>query len=262
MAQGEAVKEPPLGAALGFGPGETIVAQGDASKRLFVIESGTAESWRKAKTGGRWKLADLGPGDLAGEVEGVDGDFALATVQAVEPVTCRPVAHEDVDAALRALDPLYGAVARRMARMLRENHQVYTENVALSLFGGGAVSALADAGEERSFDEGQMVIRQGETPDAMYVVMSGLVEVVRDEGGETRKLVELSRGCLFGEVEMIDLIPRNASVKALKPTKARRIDAESFRAGLEPLGIVKDAMIAMAHNLRRSNEILKQPARP
>jgi len=262
MGDAVEVKEPPLGAAITFGPGETIVGQGDQSRRMFVIESGTAEVWRLAKGGGRWKLSDLGPGDLAGETEAVDGEPALATVQAIEPVTCRPIAHDDVLTALNALDPIYASVARRMARMLRENHQVYTEGVTLSLFGGGAVSALANAGDEMVFDEGEALMRQGEAPDAMYVLLSGLVEVSREEDGETRKLVELSRGCLVGEVEMIDLIPRNATVTALKSTKARRVAADSFREGLEQLGIVKDAMISMAHALRRSNEILAKPARP
>lgn len=262
MGEDSVLTEPPLGEALHFGPGEDIVRQGDAGGRMFVIDAGAAEVWRLAKSGGRWKLSDLGPGDLAGECEAIDGEPALATIVATEPVTCRPIEHADVAAALGALDPIYASVARRMARMLRENHQVYTENVALSLFGGGAVSALANAGEEVTFAEGDYLMRRGETPDAMYVLLSGLVEVTREEEGQTRKLVELSRGCLVGEVEMIDLIPRNADVRALKPTKARRVTADSFRDGLERLGVVKDALISMAHALRRSNDILARPARP
>lgn len=254
--------DPEFGVSQRFAPGETLVAQGDGGAQLFVIDQGAAEAWRQAKTGGRWKLSDLGPGDLAGEVEGVDGEPALATVRATEPLVCRASPHAAVRASLDQLDPLYQFTLLRLARMLRENHQVYTEGMALSLFGGGAVSALADSGEERRFETGEVLMNQGETPDAMYLVVSGLVEVARDGEGGRRKLVELGRGCLVGEIEMIDLIPRNATVRALKPTTTRRIDADDFRAGLDRIGLLKDAMIAMAHALRRSNEILVKPARP
>jgi len=253
--------DPEFGDSLRFASGETVVSQGDVGARLFVIEQGAAEVWREAKTGGRWKLSDLGPGDLAGEVEGIDGEPALATVKAVEPLVCRAASHPAVQSALDQLDPLYQFTIRRLARMLRENHQVYTEGMTLSLFGGGAVSALAESGEERGFEEGDVLMRQGEAPDAMYVVVSGLVEVAREDGaGGRRKLVELGRSCLVGEIEMIDLIPRNATVRALKPTKTRRIDADDFRAGLDQIGLLKDAMIAMAHALRQSNDILAKPA--
>ncbi|MEM6491960.1 MAG: cyclic nucleotide-binding domain-containing protein [Pseudomonadota bacterium] len=255
--------DPDFGDSLHVSPGETLMRQGDPEGRLFIIDQGAAEVWRAAKTGGRWKLSDLGPGDIVGEVEAIDGEPALATVRAVDAVVCRAASHAAVVAALDQLDPLYQFTARRLARMLRENYQVYTEGMALSLFGGGAVSALADSGEERAFEPGDTLMRQGDAPDAMYVVVSGLVEVARDEeADQPRKLVELGRGCLVGEIEMIDLIPRNATVTALKPTITRRIDADSFRAGLDSVGMLKDAMFSMTHALRRSNEILAKPARP
>ena len=99
--------DPEFGDSAHAAPGETLIKQGDASARMLIIDQGAVEVWRTAKTGGRWKLSDLGPGDLVGEVEGVDGEPALATVQAVKPVVYRAAPHAAVVTALEQLDPLY-----------------------------------------------------------------------------------------------------------------------------------------------------------
>ena len=62
--------------------------------------------------------------------------------------------------------------------------------------------------EVRNFDDGQVVIREGDKGDELFIVLSGKVNVSR--GGET--LTRLGAGEHFGEMALIRAVPRSATV--------------------------------------------------
>lgn len=78
--------------------------------------------------------------------------------------------------------------------------------------------------EEVSFDEGEFVVREGDPGDRLYFICAGRVEVVKrvsgENGGGFRPLAIFRAGDTFGEMELIDIQPRSASVRALEPVNA------------------------------------------
>ncbi|MBX3186261.1 MAG: Stp1/IreP family PP2C-type Ser/Thr phosphatase [Labilithrix sp.] len=64
--------------------------------------------------------------------------------------------------------------------------------------------------EVRSYDDGQVVIREGDKGDELFIVLSGKVNVSR--GGET--LTRLGAGEHFGEMALIRAVPRSATVSS------------------------------------------------
>jgi len=62
--------------------------------------------------------------------------------------------------------------------------------------------------EVRSYDDGQVVIREGDKGDELFIVLSGKVNVSR--GGET--LTRLGAGEHVGEMALIRAVPRSATV--------------------------------------------------
>jgi len=63
---------------------------------------------------------------------------------------------------------------------------------------------------------GENVFRQGEGPDRFYFVRSGEVLVSRrTRAGDDEPLAVLNEGQFFGEIGLLEGIPRTASVKAL-----------------------------------------------
>jgi CRP/FNR family transcriptional regulator, cyclic AMP receptor protein len=76
----------------------------------------------------------------------------------------------------------------------------------------------------RAYPAGAVIVRQGDTSMSFYVVLSGRVRVVRhcangDEAGEDAlDIVEEGPGSFFGEMGVIDDLPRAATVMALEPT--------------------------------------------
>lgn len=88
---------------------------------------------------------------------------------------------------------------------------------ACPLFRGISVSGLATLAEratEVDFPAGHVIARQGEIGTGFFVVIAGGVRVVRDGSVVAR----LGPGEFFGELSVLDRLPRNAMVAAEVPT--------------------------------------------
>jgi hypothetical protein len=87
----------------------------------------------------------------------------------------------------------------------------------------------------REIRKGDVIIRQGEAPDAVYAIEKGVVEVVR-EGVDLlpgRSTAYLSVGDIFGEVDVIIDKPRTATVRACEPVRLRKFTANQFTRLIE-----------------------------
>jgi CRP-like cAMP-binding protein len=93
-----------------------------------------------------------------------------------------------------------------------------------------ALNDLAGRVRLRAIAVGQPVFRQGDRPDAFYVVRSGLLEVVeedRDTGVE-RQIRTLARGESFGELGLVSGAPRAATIRAIKEAELFEVDKGTF----------------------------------
>jgi glutaminase len=77
------------------------------------------------------------------------------------------------------------------------------------------VERLGRLGETRSFARGELIVREGEPADGLYLLMRGEVSVTIDlPSGQQRRLATLSGGMAFGELALLDHAPRTADVRA------------------------------------------------
>src|SRR5258706_10949082 len=83
----------------------------------------------------------------------------------------------------------------------------------------------------RSYHEGAMIVRQGDTSMSFYVVLRGRVRVEHEAEGRAGKstLEELEPGGAFGEMGLIDDLPRAASVIAIEPTECALLARWDFQ---------------------------------
>ncbi len=65
------------------------------------------------------------------------------------------------------------------------------------------------------YDAGDDIIREGEQNGRVHFLIEGRVAVVK----RNRTIVELSEGDTFGEVEIMDVLPAVATIRALCPTR-------------------------------------------
>jgi CRP-like cAMP-binding protein/Zn-dependent protease len=92
------------------------------------------------------------------------------------------------------------------------------------------LSDLAGRVRLRTLPPGHAVFRQGDRPDAFYVIRSGTVgfEDEDPETGDTRQLRQMGRGESFGELGLIGAAPRQATARAVTDVQLFEVDKGTF----------------------------------
>ena len=67
---------------------------------------------------------------------------------------------------------------------------------------------------KKRFMPGRYIFREGESGDSAFVVTSGTVEILRESDGNQVVLGTVGKGCMFGEMALIDDNPRMASARS------------------------------------------------
>jgi MFS family permease len=102
----------------------------------------------------------------------------------------------------------------------------------LGIFAAGtraALERLAVACTELTVPAGKVIIREGDTADAFYVLLGGEVEVsARGEAKRRRRLRVMGPGSYFGEIGLLAQVPRTATVTALAECHLYRISGTEF----------------------------------
>lgn len=99
---------------------------------------------------------------------------------------------------------------------------------------------------ERSFQRGDLIFRQGDPADRVYVVKSGEVEVIREdpEKGDT-VIARLGEGQYFGEMALLNDEPRNASVRAATDITTLTIERNDFVSLFSSIPAFKESINAV-----------------
>ena len=79
------------------------------------------------------------------------------------------------------------------------------------------------------YKKGDVVYYEGSFDMAMYYIKKGSVSVIANYGEETEMvLVDQYSGQYFGHLELIEAIPRSATIKAKEDTVLERIEGDEF----------------------------------
>lgn len=114
---------------------------------------------------------------------------------------------------------------------------------------------LGRAAIVRSYPKNSAILREGERTDSLYVINSGKVKVLmRDEEGKEVILSILKKGDYFGELAVIDELPRSASVVTMEPSEMTVLSkAEFIQCVANNPGIAMTIMRGLAQRLREAD---------
>ena len=101
-------------------------------------------------------------------------------------------------------------------------------------------------------EKGKDIIQEGALSDCAYIIVSGSVEVSKQlPGGKKHLIAMLKESDLFGEIGLIDGLPRSATVTALENCCFRVLSRESFHSlGRNNPGALMPVLKIMAARLR------------
>lgn len=153
--------------------------------------------------------------------------------------------------------------------MVNEPGMSFTQLKACSLFGGVTEAAFAVIEPfiaPMHYETGQNIVTEGAVNDRIYFIAHGAVEIVKQvccdlDEMEERQLTVMGPGDTFGEMELLDIQPCAATVRATEPTdtlslsnrdlyKVSRTDMKTYAI------LVMNLAREISRRLRRMDEMI------
>jgi len=119
------------------------------------------------------------------------------------------------------------------------------------------LAALARLVVRRSFPRGQLIIREGDTDAALYIIVSGQVAITKktSPGVPDVRLSTKGAGDFVGEMTLLDGSPRSATVSALAPTECLVLTRWVFNTTLRSDPLIAVAMLPyLSRRIREADE--------
>lgn len=99
--------------------------------------------------------------------------------------------------------------------------------------------------EERRYKAGDVVFRQGDYPDRLYVIGQGEVDIVRETpGAPDVVLTRLGKDQFFGEIGILSDAPRSATVRAVTDVDVLSIHRSYFTSLFSYLPMFRERVLA------------------
>src|SRR3954469_16272572 len=147
--------------------------------------------------------------------------------------------------------------------MLSSSPELKAFLLATPFFGGlpdNSLELLISMLVERKFDAGDVVVLEGDTGRSMFIVHSGRLAVNKQaDSGLTFPMATLETGDFFGEMTLIEMQNRSATVVAESPTVLYELTAQKlyacYKADIHAYVIIlQNINRELCRRLRRSDE--------
>ncbi len=80
----------------------------------------------------------------------------------------------------------------------------------------------------RVYQDGEVIIREGDIGDCMYVIQQGQVEIIREGNEDEFHIGMRGEGEFFGEMAIFDREVRSATVRAVGQVRVITVDKKNF----------------------------------
>jgi len=124
---------------------------------------------------------------------------------------------------------------------------------------GEDLAQVAGIAQEVVFENGELIIQEGEVGDSMFLIIEGDVMVHR----MTQQIAKLGEREAFGEMAILDHEPRSASVTAMSDTTCLKVEREDFYELMSEKPEIAHGIIrVLTHRLREVNKRLSDSSPP
>jgi CRP/FNR family cyclic AMP-dependent transcriptional regulator len=118
---------------------------------------------------------------------------------------------------------------------------------------------LAFTSESVVYDDNEVIFYTGDLADSAYVIMDGRVDVLTETDTGPVVAITLEQNQLFGEMALLNNVPRNSTLKASGKLRVMRISGETFlRLLCENSELALDVMRQLSDKLAKSHFHVKE----
>lgn len=199
-----------------FAQGTEIITQGDVGDFFYIVESGVVDFYVNGT-----KVNSSGDGSSFGELALMYNSPRAATAVASSDVTCWAL-----DRATFRRILLEGTFNRRIM------YEDFLKDVKVLLgLNSHERSKLASALSTEIYSAGDKIVTEGEVGDKFYLIESGTCVISKASDGEIGKI---GKGKYFGEVALLNDLPRQATVTASNNVIVATLGKSGFTRLLGP----------------------------
>jgi len=206
--------------------GDIVIKQGGVGDFFYVVETGTLDIYISKNGNPPIKVGDYGPGASFGELALMYNAPRAATITATS------------DCILWALDRItFRKILMENTSRKRKMYEIFLEEVPLlQSLEPYERHKIADALESVTYNDGEIVIKQGDVGENFYLIESGEAAVLQeDDEGIVREISTLHKGEYFGELALLTDKPRAATIKAKGKIKCATLGKKAFTRLLGPV---------------------------
>jgi ATP-binding cassette, subfamily B, bacterial HlyB/CyaB len=189
--------------------GETVFKTGDAGDAMYVVVSGKARIVGENASGEEVSLALLQESEFFGITALLSDSPRTATVRAADELILLKLSRADFNKVVARNSKVLEPLRRYVDSMGIQNF--LRQFTALETLPPHVLRTLVTELDERSLRRGEVVVREGEVGDRFFIVRSGSLEAIKEDG---RIVGQMGPGEFFGELSLLTGAPRAASVVA------------------------------------------------
>ena len=124
--------------------------------------------------------------------------------------------------------------------------------------GGSGAKRAASGPFVVELKDGEYVFREGDLGTEMYIIHEGKIEILNSMNGKEVAIAVLEKGDFFGEMSILEDMPRAASARAITPTRVLSINGSTFDQMLKDTPEVAVRMMRkLSRRLRETDELLR-----
>ncbi|MCK6552582.1 cyclic nucleotide-binding domain-containing protein, partial [Myxococcota bacterium] len=207
-------------------PGAHVIRQGDRGDSFFVIATGRVRVERKNDDGSTTVLAYLTDGAFFGEMALLQDGARVASVIVEEESQIFEIDRSLLER-ISTEFPNVGRVVRnfymqRLLSMTMATHALFRS------FSLGDRRALMARFKSRAFKAGDVLVREGNRGEGLYLLLGGRLEVTKLKDGEPLAIAELTAGDMFGEMSLLANKPTIATITATTDCIVLRLSKRDF----------------------------------
>jgi len=226
-------------------PGEVLCEYGQRGDRVYILVFGEVEV-SKINEGQSVVLAHLRQGEIFGEISALYNSPRISTVTVSKPSVLLEIPGDILTQVVDQNRLLRSAIIQRY--QTRITSTALRGVSSLRYLSDDAIQNLIENSSLVGIPEGNKIVEEGEAGDAIYVVIYGSARVTHQFGGSEINLALLRAGDYFGEWSVLTGAPRAASVTAVTPVEAVRLDCDLFLDFIKDNPEVRDRIDLDAHN--------------
>lgn len=237
-AELQRVIDSPANGVVDFSPLASIIEENEVGNCMYVIIDGSVDVRIKTVDGREITIASLKSGEFFGEQALLPASSGRrnATVRALQNSRLFKISKTDPALGMNTdedladepglIDGIPDSASEERVRMMLRSVRLFRS------LSNRDLDKVGDWTEVVMFEAGEIIVREAEDGDYMYVVLDGAVDVfVMDDDGKIVVLSELRRGHYFGEQALLPqgTGKRNANVRANERVTLVRIAKRYFQ---------------------------------